>query len=979
MVDGLRGRGLGVWWAWLLLGGVAWAGGPRWVTGPPYFTTQGVPVVWYTDAPKYFTDPGDLSATVNHAAADALVAAAAGVWNVPTSRLVLAQGGVLAEQVSGANTYGSATGVVFPADVQAGNYLRVQIAVVYDRDGSVTDLLLGQGASDPSGCRQNGVTESVDSIVPSGLIEHAVLVVNGRCTGSAAEMQTQLQYQLMRAFGRVLGLGWSQANDNVFTGSPVPTYEQELHWPVMHPIDIVCGPYTYQCMAEPFVLRPDDLAGLAQLYFIGQGQAGPGETDTLLQASEISGRLSFPDGQGMQGVNVVGRRLQQYWNVPEDWDEVSSVSGYLYRRTNGSAVTGADGSLVGSLGAVNGSWEGYYNLGRVPLISGDWQQVVLSTEAVNPLYTGQYAVGPYGANTVEPSGTNAGYVAGLFGSYANYGWFDMLASSAVASCNTGGDGTESAPSGVVASGWWRGTLCGYGHIAWWSVAMKAGRSLALEVTALDEQGYATTGKAMPVMGVWQAGDAVGTAPTVAAVTGAFNGTVAGMTQLAVQSTQAEQLRIAIADERGDGRPDFSYQGRVLYADGVSPANVSAAGGVVTITGMGFRAGNMVTVNGVAAVVQSWSASSLVVMVPSTRSMGVTTGLVADVAVQDGTSGGVTVMSGALTYAAPQPERIRVVSAPVGGVTVGTVAGALWTVQVTELDGVTPVAGEAVVFSAAGGSGLGNAVQFGVCGGVSCTVMTDANGMASTSVTPLVVGGVVVSATGFAGSVSAGLTGVAAVRTIMVARPVEYVAAGAVVAWQPQAQVADNSASVLGVGVDWSVGSGAMVLGVDGLGAVASAADRAGMTSVLATAGPLVGGGVATGSACAWGTVCAGFGAQGVAAGDQRLEVVSGGGQVVGLGVGLAPVVVRVTDGAGHPVAGAVVMEHETVTAGDGTCPARGRCPVAPVLEEWQGQATSDQDGLVSVVAVQTAGVEVTHVALVVGTAGFVAMDFVAGR
>ena len=40
---------------------------------------------------------------MNHAAADALVAAAAAVWNVPTSALVLAQGGTLAEHVSGAN------------------------------------------------------------------------------------------------------------------------------------------------------------------------------------------------------------------------------------------------------------------------------------------------------------------------------------------------------------------------------------------------------------------------------------------------------------------------------------------------------------------------------------------------------------------------------------------------------------------------------------------------------------------------------------------------------------------------------------------------------------------------------------------------------------------------------------------------------------------------------------------------------------
>ena len=255
--------------------GSAWAAGPRWVTGPPYFTTSGIPVVWYTDTPLYFTDPGDLSATVNHAAADQIVAAAAAVWNAPTSRLTLAQGGNLDEHVSATNTYVSSDGMVFPTDVQPANYLSKEIAVVYDRDGSVTDMLLGVGASDPSGCRQSGVTESVDSIVPSGYIQHAVLVLNGRCTGTAPEMQLQLQYQLMRAFGRVLGLGWSQTNDNVFTGSTAVTTQQALHWPIMHPIDIICGPYSYQCLPQPFTLRMDDLSGLAQLYFIGQGQAGP--------------------------------------------------------------------------------------------------------------------------------------------------------------------------------------------------------------------------------------------------------------------------------------------------------------------------------------------------------------------------------------------------------------------------------------------------------------------------------------------------------------------------------------------------------------------------------------------------------------------------------------------------------------------------------------------------------------------------------
>jgi len=147
------------------------AGGPRWVSGPPYFNNWRVIISWYTNHPAYFTDPGDLSPSVNHAAADAMVAKAASVWNIQTSSLVLAKGGTLDEHLSGANVYASANGPVFPADVQTANYAAKQIAVIYDSDGSITDMLLGSGASDPSGCLQSGVVESVDSMTREAKIQ----------------------------------------------------------------------------------------------------------------------------------------------------------------------------------------------------------------------------------------------------------------------------------------------------------------------------------------------------------------------------------------------------------------------------------------------------------------------------------------------------------------------------------------------------------------------------------------------------------------------------------------------------------------------------------------------------------------------------------------------------------------------------------------------------------------------------------------
>jgi hypothetical protein len=947
---------------WFVSMAASWAGGPRWIAGPPFFNGDGFPVAWYKQ-PVYFTDPGDLSTSVNHAAADALVAAAAGVWNVPTSGLTLAQGGTLNEHVSGDNTFLGPSGVIFPADVQSSNYMAVQIAVIYDTDGSVTDLLLGNGASDPSGCLQNGVTESVDSIVPSGVIQHAILVLNGRCTGPAPEQQTQLQYQLMRAFGRVLGLGWSQTNDNVFTGSPQASFNQAMHWPVMHPIDIICGAYTYQCMPQPFTLRPDDLSALAALYSIGQGLSGPGQTDTLFNASQFSGQLQFSNGQGMQGVNVTGRRWAQFTDISEaeEWQTASSVSGMYYRHTNGNPVTGVDTSMEGSQGSQNNFYEGYFDLARVPLLPGSWQLIILETEAVNPLYTGQYAVGPY-TPTVEPSGSDLSLTEGLFASYEQ-AFGDFTVTDSASSCDTGMDGTEASPTAVAASGWWPGLLCGYGHSAWSSLTVKGNRSLTLEVTAEDEQGFASTAKAAPVIGVWNATDPLGSLPGITGAGDPLNGEATGMTTLTTSFTQPNQLRIAIADQRGDGRPDFNYQGRVLYADSVSPASVSAGGGTVTITGMGFRTGNAVLVNGVPATVSNWTANTIVATVPSLHTLGIGTAFVADIAVEDLSTGGTTVMTRALSYAAPVTT-LSLLTGPAGTVVLGQQATIPFAVQVLKADGVTPVVGEAVTFTATTG-----AVQFAACGAASCNLQTNTQGIASTFVTPEGSGAITLQAQGVDGTAVDSFTAVAEVRSATAVQPMEYVAAGAIIAWTAQLSVSDNIVSTAGSPVNWQTISGPIVPS-PGQSQVSSQ----GVASTLATVGPLVPGAQAMLSGCAWTSVCATFIAQGVDPAELRLIAISGAGQLVSASGALSPVVLMVTDAASHPVAGAAVEIYQTVDAWQLPCPSRGRCPIPPVLASTQYSLISDENGLLTVTPQQLVGVaETTNLAAATGTQGFVSM------
>lgn len=934
------------------------------MTGPPYFSTSGIPVVWYTNQLHYFTDPGDLSSYVNHAAADAIVAAAANVWNVPTSSLVLGDGGALEEHVSGANVYPGPNGPVFPADVQSSNYQAVQIAVIYDSDGSVTDMLLGSGASDPSGCRQNAVTESVDSIIPAGYIQHALLILNGRCTGPAPEQQIQMQYQLVRAFGRVLGLGWSQVNDDVFTGSPQPTYQEALNWPIMHPIDIICGPYTYQCLPRPFTLRPDDLSALGMLYFIAQGHALPGKTDTLYLAHQISGTVVFPTGQGMQGVNVAIRRWHQARAASESWQTVSAVSGELFKGAAANPVTSASASAADSSGSLNLGYEGFYEAFRIPMLDGTWDSDILDTEPINPLYTGQYAVGPYIASQVQPSGEDVESFTNIMRSYQLLGRVVLSPAAAASGCNTAADGTESVPAAVAAQGWWAGTLCAYGHAAWSSVQVKANRSLTIEVTAQDEKGFATTAKAMPVIGVWNATDALRSLPSVASAPTAFNGSAYGATSLMVQSPQASQFRIAIADQRGDGRPDFAYQSRVLYADSISPASLSAEGGEVTITGMGFRAGNVVTVDGVAATVTNWTATSIVATVPSSRALGFGVAGTADVTVTDPSTRGLTTMTGALSYAAPEPS-LNLVSAPSGTVFAGDTAAVAFAVRALAADGVTPIASQSVRFTASGG-----AVQFGACAGSTCTVMTDATGLASTTVTALEAGSITVTAASSAGIQTASFAAVARVRTVTSGLPVLYVAAGATVAWNAQVNLGDNSASTVGVLVNWNATEGAVRFSP-----TQSQVNATGVAESEATIGPLTAGGQATASACAWTNICATFAAWGVDSADWRIEIVSGAGQSVGYDDVLAPVVLRVTDTVGDPVAGAIVESHQTLDAWQGPCPERGRCPVPPGGSAQVSSAVSDSDGLVTVPALQSAGIaEITNIVAVAGTQGFVSLS-----
>ena len=934
----------------------ALAGGPRFVSGVNSPAGAAHLGIWSTSTLQYFTDPGPLAASVSHADADAMVAQAAAVWNVPTSSLALQQGGELGEDVSGANVIMDGTGVAFPADVQTSNEANMPVAVIYDEDGSITDLLLGLGASDPVECRQNAVTESVDDIQGDGNLHHALLILNGRCVGAAPEQLSQMQYQLERAFGRVLGLAWAQVNDNVFTAENPVTADQETYWPVMHPLDVLCGPYTYQCMSNPGTLRSDDLNSLTRLYPVTQANLTQGKQISTADTVAIYGYLSFPTGQGMDWVNITAHRFHN--GVMEDWELVSSTTGFAFQESLRSPVTGVQAVDAGSNDA---GLESFYWLPAVPLDTES--DIIMVPEPVNPLYNGDYALAPYPRPPVTPSGSPQ--VATVTFALGGGSYVATTVKDAASSCAPGQDGTEDAPAALDPSGWQSGLLCGWGHSSWWSAAVRAGHTWTLEVTATDETGSGSAYKLQPVLGVWQAGDATGTVPTVAKQAAPFNALSPGVTQLHMTSAKNDRvLRMVVSDQFGAGRPDFTYTARMFYADTVQPATLGAGGGQIVLTGMGFRQGNVVQVNGVAATVQTWTPTKIVATAPSLGQTGATVGRPVTVSVQDAETGATTAMYRALTYV-PAPDILQLVGAP-ASLETGIVADTPLTLRVVTAASGAPVAGATVQIGL-----LAGVAELGICGSATtCTATADSNGLVQTSVMGDAAGSIVISATEVSGgsTLQIPLSDTDPVRTVRLSDTSRYMAAGAGGSWTLQMTALQDGVAMANVPVVWNVSSG-LVAGV-----MPVVTDAAGSFSLTVSAVAIASGSVNMVTGCAWNGVCATWTVYGIDPTLWQITAISGVGQSVAATSQLGAVMFSVTDGAGHLLEGAPVTLYQRVLAWEGICTTEARCPAAPVLNASQAEQISDTLGQTSWTPVQLPGIpQLVQLTAVTGLTGTVTL------
>jgi hypothetical protein len=876
------------------------AGNPAFVAGSGYSPgVEGQALIWANGSVQYFTDQGNLSPVVTGAQADALVGAAFSTWtSVSAVTLVASLGGHLAEDVTGSNIVASGGIVTDPADIISAA-TGTPISIVYDFDGTITDALLGEGAGGSADCFTNAVYGGPDNFSAGGNIVHALIVINGVCATTNAQLP-DIQYRVVRVLGRILGLGWSQANLNVLTRDPLPNSSDFAGFPVMHFADpISCVPVS-KCYPAPATPKMDDIIALQRLY---PANANPQHT------GRIYGSVYFTDATGtavqpMQGVNVVARLMVS--GEPSPQSVATSVSGFAFCGNAGNIIDGyvdASGLRYDRWGSNDASLEGFFDLGQLPIPADQTiAQYQLSVEPLDPNWS--LGLTSYAPTQVTPSGSFAPVVVTVTNG-SNAERDILMLQDEIASVHPGSGSTYANPATLPQGGAWGSWISGYGSVDFFEFQAQANRTASVVVTPLDEAGLPTENKLLPVIGIWQLSDTSGN-PAPASTPSAFNTITPAITRLDAQFGVSDTFRVAVADFRGDGRPDYFYQANLLYSDTVTPSRLSLAGGVATLNGIGFRPGLQVMVDASNGTTLSASASQMRVTLPPGAQDGSAT-----IQVTDPVTGAFSQMIGALDYGARSTDLLLLVQGSEPATAVGSQAANAIRVRVVAADGVTPVSGATVAWSAT------NGLQFSACGGaIACTVLSDEAGESSSMVTPKVAGASTITIALAPASYSPAATqqttvlGTSTALDLVALAPTRWVGQGATIAVPLTVEALTQGVPIAKVAVNFTITSGTASLSATS--ATTNGSGVASVTALLTNQNADV-----QVSACVVRNngPCQTFTLFSTPPSLWALETVSGSLQVVPVGQPFQPLVMRVTDGSPteNPVMGVNVSFDTTLS------------------------------------------------------------------
>jgi len=932
----------------LLVPATAVAGGPKFVAGTSFFNPAvlGQPLHWANGQLNYYVDQGPLNASVNNQQARAMVDAAAALWNaIPTAGVTLTDMGSLSEDVSGSNITVSGTNfavtgqqldqlgvITAPADITP-SAVSFPVGVIFDADGSVINAIFGAGVSAQNSCQNNGVYVWIDSVNPNATFAHALIVLNGLCATNANLLQ-MMSFELERAFGLILGLDSSQVNPGALTNGET---NGTLGWPVMQPISGLCGPTGGACIPNPSVLRWDDIAALNRIYPITAANLAnfPGKQITTANTVSIQGTISFENGMGMQGVNVVARPLDANGNPLYQYT-ASFVSGSSFSGNHGNPVTGfadLNGNPLTMWGSNEAALEGFFDLSGIPLPPGvTTANYQVTFEPVNPDYTLSSSVGPYLDGSPEPSGTLQSISVPNMSARSAQSLTVNVENSAAGGYDDA-IGTEGSPRMLSTSGLWSGRLSQVGQTDWFTFPVRGGHTFTVVTLALDENSAPTSAKAMPSLGVWDAFSPPGAA-AVGSEAG-LNGLATGESWLQVYASGDDIVRLGVSDERGDGRPDYAYEGCVLYADTVSPPRLPSSGGAIVIHGMGFRLADTVLVGGQQATVTSITPNEITAIAPAAAS-GVTGSVNVEVDDQPIYYAS-TIISGGISYdsASGDALTLRSSSEPTGTVP----SGVPESFSVIALGAnQTPAGGVSVIYTVVSGTAtLG-------CGQKTCTVTTTGDGLATMSVTAVSSAWSIVTASLTNGSsLKVEFCG-GTPPTLASLTPMLSLAAGATINWTVEALALNNGNPASGQSVAWQTTSSGITLQS---GAVTTT-NSSGIAAKALTVGPLAEGQTVTAKACVNGTSqCVTYTAYGARPEYATLTAVSGVSQSLSVSGTASQITLRVLDMDGNPMAGATVALYQALYAWAPPCPTHGLCAQPDLLATQAATATSALDGSVT--------------------------------
>lgn len=928
----------------LLAPAAALAGGPKYVAGSSFFNTavQGQPMHWANGQLNYFVDQGPLSATVTNQQATAMVDAAAALWSaVPTAGVTLTDMGSLNEDVNGGNIQAANGSITAPADVtaEATNY---PLGVIYDYDGSVIDAIFGTGTSVPSSCQNNGVFVWMDGINPDTTIAHGIILLNGLCASDANRME-MMSFELERAFGRILGLDYAQVNPGALQNGETGG---TLGWPVMQPLSGVCGESGGACIPNPTQLRVDDIAALNRIYPITAANLAnfPGKEITAANTVSIQGTINFASGLGMQGVNVVARPLDANGNPLYQYT-VTFVSGSYFSGNHGNPITGwndANGNPLSDWGSSNATLQGFFDLSGMPLPPGTTTaNYEITFEAVNPNYMQQSSVGPYQAGSPSPSGTLAPISVPGMSAGSSQTLTVNVANSATGS-NEDPIGSASAPRMMPPSGMWTGRISQVKQADWFTFPVRGGRTFTIVTQAVDETGQPSNVKAIPITGVWSASDPLTNPP--AAEADGLDGGQPGEVLLQVSSGGNDTVRLAVSDLRGDGRPDYAYNGWVLYADTVMPQRLPASGGAFIIRGMGFRAADTVLVGGQLATITSISPNEISAIAPAAPA-----GITGSVDVQVNDAPGYyasAIISSGISYDSASGDALTLLTAPMDTVPVGVPEP----FSVIALGAnLQPAGGVTVTYTVTSGT-----AKLG-CGQSTCSVTATGDGRATMNVTAVdstwsIVTVSLTNGSSLQAQFNGGTPPVMSAVTSMLS-----IAAGTTVTWPVQALVLSNGLPAGAQTVLWQPGTGMSIQS-----SYAATTNATGIATQLISVGPLSEGQVATATACLNGTSqCVTFTALGARPEYATIQAVSGTTQSLSVSGTANQIVLRVMDMDGNPMVGGTVNLYQSLYQWAPPCGRHGACAQTELLGMQVATATSALDGTVTFTPASIPGVATT--------------------